>query len=240
MESVKKFVAYYRVSTQKQGNSGLGLEGQKASVKTFIGTGVLVSEFTEIESGKNNNRKELEKAIEATKQNGATLIIAKLSRLSRNAYFVMKLQSEKVSFVCCDNPTANDLTIGILAVVAQHEAKEISERTKAALDALKERRKTAKENNTPYLNSKQVLTSVDKIEWRKGVWTDNARQKGKETLSKKAAENKDTIRAKKYANDLKKDGLTLEAIANKLNDYGFQTARKGTFHKTSVMRLLAE
>jgi DNA invertase Pin-like site-specific DNA recombinase len=227
MESLKKYVAYYRVSTQKQGASGFGLEGQQAAVKSFVGSNVLVSEFTEIETGKNDNRKELEKAIAAAKKNKAILVIAKLDRLSRNAFFVMKLQSEKVAFVCCDNPHANELTIGILAVIAQDEAKRISERTKAALTA-KKARLVAEGKNENWRTSENQK------------WSNEAREKGMQTIKEKAASNVHIKRAKRYAAGLREKGLTLEAIANQLNEDGFQTAKGKSFHKTSVMRLLTE
>jgi len=97
---MKNFIAYYRVSTTKQGNSGLGLEGQKIAVKNFIGGNNLLQEFTEIESGKNDSRIELQKAMAAAKQHGATLVIAKLDRLSRNAAFIFALRDSGVYFVC--------------------------------------------------------------------------------------------------------------------------------------------
>jgi DNA invertase Pin-like site-specific DNA recombinase len=233
MESVKKYVAYYRVSTQKQGQSGLGLDGQQIEVKRFVGSHVLLAEFTEVESGKKSNRKELEKAIAFAKKQDATLLVAKLDRLSRDAYFTFKLQSEKVAFICCDNPHANQLSIGIMAVIAQDEAKRISERTKAALGALKERRAKAILEQKPYKDE-----IIESVEWRKGVWTDDARLKGMQTIKEKAANNVHIKRAKRYAETLRKQNMTLEQIANQLNEDGFLTARGKTFHKTSVMRLL--
>jgi DNA invertase Pin-like site-specific DNA recombinase len=225
MDSQKKFVAYYRVSTVKQGQSGLGLDGQKAAVKAFVGDAPLLAEYTEVETGKNNNRVELQKAIAAAKKAGAILVIAKLDRLSRNAFFVMMLQNEKIPFVCCDNPHANELTIGILAVIAQDEAKRISERTKAALTAKVERLKAA---NLPE-------------NWRtsdKQTWTDEARQKAKSALKIKKESNENTQRAKDVAKMLRDKKMTYIEIATYLNDRKFQTANGCQFHKTSVMRLL--
>lgn len=128
----KKYVAYYRVSTKKQGESGLGLEAQKSLVARSM-DGVLIAEFVEVESGKNDKRVELEKAIAKAKEAGATLIIAKLDRLSRNVSFIFKLRDSGVNFVCCDVPNANTLTIAIFAGLAQQERELISQRTKAAL-----------------------------------------------------------------------------------------------------------
>lgn len=136
----RKFVAYYRVSTPRQGESGLGLEAQRDSVTRFVeGAGVLQSEFCEVESGKRCDRPELLKAIADCRRRKATLVIAKLDRLARNVAFVSALMEAGVDFVACDNPHANRLTIHILAAVAEDEARRISERTKAALLAFKAR-----------------------------------------------------------------------------------------------------
>ena len=136
-----KWVAYYRVSTAKQGQSGLGLEAQKSAVASYLNGGrwTVLAEFTEVESGKDNHRPELAKALQLCKLTGATLVIAKLDRLSRNAHFLLGLQESGVEFVCADMPEANKLTIGLLAIVAQHEREQISARTKAALAAAKAR-----------------------------------------------------------------------------------------------------
>lgn len=136
-----RFVAYYRVSTDKQGKSGLGLEAQKEAVAQHLngGSWSLAAEFTEIESGKDIGRPELLKAMRAAKLYGAKLIIAKLDRLARNVAFVSNLMEGGVEFVAVDFPQANRLTIHILAAVAEHEASMISQRTKAALAAAKAR-----------------------------------------------------------------------------------------------------
>lgn len=137
-----KFVGYYRVSTVKQGVSGLGLEAQKEAVRVYlngVSRGRLVDEVVEIESGKRNDRPELARALALCRVHGATLIIAKLDRLARNVHFISGLMESGVEFVAVDFPQANKLTIHILAAVAEHEAKMISERTKAALGAAKAR-----------------------------------------------------------------------------------------------------
>jgi len=138
-----KFVAYYRVSTDQQGASGLGLEAQRSAVATYLDGGPwrLVAEHTEVESGKRADRPELAKALLACRKHKAKLIIAKLDRLSRNLAFIATLMDSGVEFVAVDNPHANKLTIHILAAVAQHEREAISERTKAALAAAKARGK---------------------------------------------------------------------------------------------------
>jgi DNA invertase Pin-like site-specific DNA recombinase len=136
-----KYVAYYRVSTDKQGRSGLGLEGQQAAVRQYLGNKGWppIAEFTEVESGKRNARPQLAAALNHCKLMRATLVVAKLDRLSRNAAFLLSLRDAGVEFVCCDNPEANRLTVGILAMVAEDETVRISERTKAALQAAKAR-----------------------------------------------------------------------------------------------------
>jgi DNA invertase Pin-like site-specific DNA recombinase len=136
-----QFVAYYRVSTAKQGRSGLGLEAQKSAVADYLNGGAwtLLAEFTEVESGKRADRPELARAMETCRLTGATLVIAKLDRLSRDAHFLLGLQRADVRFIAADMPQANELTVGILAVVAQAERKAISERTRVALQAAKAR-----------------------------------------------------------------------------------------------------
>ena len=136
-----KFVAYYRVSTDKQGRSGLGLEAQQEAVRKHLdgGNWSLLKELTEIESGRRADRPKLTEALRLCRLYGATLIIAKIDRLARNVAFVSNLMESGVDFVAVDFPTANRLTVHILAAVAEHEAKIISERTKAALVAAKAR-----------------------------------------------------------------------------------------------------
>src|SRR6476660_4456978 len=139
-----KFVSYLRVSTKRQGESGLGLEAQRKAVSDFLNGGnwQLVEELVEVESGKHDhNRPALHRALEACKVYGATLVIAKLDRLSRDAHFLLGLQKAGVKFVAADMPEANEMVVGIMALVAQAERRMISERTKAALKAAKARGK---------------------------------------------------------------------------------------------------
>jgi DNA invertase Pin-like site-specific DNA recombinase len=144
-----RFVAYYRVSTEKQGRSGLGLEAQRKAVMAHLngGSWELVGEFTEVESGKRTDRPKLAEAIRLAKRAKATLIIAKLDRLARNVAFIANLMESGVEFVAVDIPLANKLTIHILAAVAEHEREMISKRTAAALAAAKARG-TALRNRT--------------------------------------------------------------------------------------------
>lgn len=137
------FIAYYRVSTDRQGRSGLGLDAQKQAVSAYLNGGKwsLINEFVEVESGKNNARPQLEAAISLCRRKKAKLIIAKLDRLSRNLAFIATLMDSGIEFVAADNPHANKLTIHILAAVAQNERELIAERTIAALAAAKARGK---------------------------------------------------------------------------------------------------
>jgi len=136
----KVFVAYYRVSTARQGVSGLGLEAQKKSVADFVKTnGEIIAEFTEIETGKRADRPKLTDAIALCKKHGYTLLVAKLDRLARNLNFITTLQQTKVDFVAVDNPHATPFVIHILCAVAESEAVSISQRTTAALAAFKAR-----------------------------------------------------------------------------------------------------
>ncbi|MEM6272810.1 MAG: recombinase family protein [Bacteroidota bacterium] len=213
------FIAYYRVSTTKQGESGLGLEAQKKCVEDLVmsRSGAILASFTDIETGKKNDRPELLKAIRTAKEEKAVLVIAKLDRLARNAAFILQLRDSGVEFVACDIPEANSLTIGIMAILAQQEREMISARTKAALAAKKARgEKLGKPEN----------------------FTPAGRRKGGEAMKAKAAANLNNRRATGYANALRDQGLSLQAIADRLNAEGYETARGKAFKRTTVMRLL--
>ncbi|MBO0949186.1 recombinase family protein [Fibrella forsythiae] len=214
--SPDKYVAYYRVSTKAQGNSGLGLEAQRASVAGFV-NGVIVAEFTEVESGKQDKRQQLQLAIGRAKREGAVLIIAKLDRLSRNASFIFTLRDSGVNFQCVDIPDANTLTIGIFATLAQHERELISNRTKAAL--------AAKIAQGAKLGKPQNLTAAAQV-------------KGVAGNSRRAADNENNRRALALATTLHDAGLNYVRIANRLNEAGFLTARGCQFQATQVMRLV--
>lgn len=134
-----KYITYLRVSTARQGRSGLGLEAQRAAVAAHAAGAHILREYVEVESGKRSDRPQLLAALKDCKRTGATLLIAKLDRLSRNAAFLLTLQDSNTPFLCADNPTATPAVVGILAVLAQDDVKRISERTKAALAAAKAR-----------------------------------------------------------------------------------------------------
>lgn len=136
-----KFISYLRVSTAKQGRSGLGLEAQRKAVEDYLngGTWQVIEEFVEVESGRNNKRPKLAEAIALCRATGATLVVAKIDRLARNAAFLLSLKEAGIEFVAADMPDANRLTVGIMALVAEQEREAISKRTKEALAAAKAR-----------------------------------------------------------------------------------------------------
>jgi DNA invertase Pin-like site-specific DNA recombinase len=211
-----KYVAYYRVSTRAQGDSGLGLEAQRSAVANFV-KGAIIAEYTEVESGKNNQRIELSAAIERAKKEGAVLVIAKLDRLSRNASFIFTLRDSGVNFQCVDMPDANTLTIGIFATLAQHERELISSRTKAALQA-----KIAKGAT---LGKPENLTP-------------DAQAKGVAGNARRAANNENNRRASSMAEMMNSNGKNYTQIAQELNRAGFRTSMGCQFQATQVMRLL--
>jgi DNA invertase Pin-like site-specific DNA recombinase len=213
-----KYVAYYRVSTQKQGVSGLGLEAQKASVANYVKDGSsLVSEYTEVESGKNNSRPQLALAIAQTKAQGATLLIAKLDRLSRNLSFIFTLRDTGVLFQAADMRDANTLTIGLIGTVAQHERETIAARTKAALQAKKARG--------------EQLGNIANL-------TTTGRAKGRETQQYNAKTAKANVQAAELIRLYTDNGKTLREIAACLNSKGYTTRRGCQFTAATVQRLL--
>ena len=207
-----KFIAYYRVSTDKQGQSGLGLEAQRDAVLKYLNGGdwELIAEHTEVESGRKSRRPELEAALAACKKHKATLVVAKLDRLYRNAYFVAKLMHEGIPFVCVDNPHANKMTIHILAAVAENERELISERTKAALA---------------------------RVQARGGVLGSPAPERGAKAAGIVSAAGADRMadNVAPLIADLRRRGLTTyREIAHALNARGVPTARGGEWFASTV------
>lgn len=224
-----RLVAYYRCSTEKQGVSRLGLEGQQSAVQQHVrSTGCeLVGEYTEVESSHRDdldNRPELRKAIRHAKRSKATLVIAKLDRLSRSVYVTAELMKSGVEFVACDNPTANRLTIQILAAVAEHEAEAISARTRAALAAYKRR---------------GGLLGASLPQCRN--LTRKARLKGGEAAAAMHARNADEAYAEEVYPRIKalnRQRLSLRAIARTLNDEGHETLTGKQWTAVQVGRIL--
>ncbi len=216
-----KFVAYYRVSTARQGRSGLGLEAQRQAVHDYLGNNgwELAGEFTEVESGKKDDRPKLEKALAACRLHQGTLVIAKLDRLSRDAEFLLRLQKGAVPFVAADMPEANEMVVGIMAVVAQAERKMISQRTKAALAQAKERG--------------TVLGG-----FRGYIPTDADRRKAVEARQVQATERDPDLLP--IVEELRDAGIiSLRGIASSLNERSIPAPRGGQWHPNSVSRLLA-
>jgi DNA invertase Pin-like site-specific DNA recombinase len=210
------FVAYYRVSTQKQGQSGLGLQAQREAVAQYLNGGdwQLLAEFTEVETGKGSNalakRPQLQQAIAYSKKHRATLLIAKLDRLARNVHFVSSLMESKVDFLCCDMPSATPLTIHILAAVAEDEAKRISQRTKAALEQ-------AKKNGVKLGNPQLAKTlNAPRIE--------------------RANEFAESMRP--ILSALKASGMTQRVMVEELNAKGIASARGGRWSLIQLQRTL--
>jgi DNA invertase Pin-like site-specific DNA recombinase len=223
MGKQKKFIAYYRVSTKKQGVSGLGLDAQREAVRCYLASvnGHLVAEFTEVEHGtrRGNGRPQFAAALALCRLQRATLCIAKLDRLARNVAFISNLMESNVEFTACDFPQANRLTIHVLASVAEHEAEMISTRTKVALAAAKR---------------KGVVLGGDRgnthLIYRKG-----ARQSAKVRSEQAQRRTTDLI---PVIEALKAEGaVSLRDIADGLNQRGIPTARGGEWSATQVMRL---
>ena len=224
-----KVIGYYRVSTARQGRSGLGLEGQESAVRAYAAERGcdLIASYTEVETGTRDtlvNRPELLKALAHAKRSKAILVIAKLDRLARSVYVTAELHRSGVEFVATDNPVANKLTIQILAAVAEDEARRISERTKAALAAYKAR---------------GGRLGASRPESRNLTMT--ARKKGSLAASKvirqRAVDSYSDL-APRIA-ELRKTGKSLRQIADAINDDGHTTRRGRPWNPMQVQRVLA-
>ena len=220
-----KCVGYLRVSTQRQGRSGLGLEAQRSALVGFAQARGLevVKEFVEIESGKNDNRPQLQDALSFCRAMEATLVVAKLDRLSRDAHFLLSLKKAEVDFVAADMPDANSMTIGIMALVAQQEREAISQRTKDALAAAKARG--------------QQLGA-----YRDGVWVGRIGTAENTAKARKARAAQALVANIKRLPMLKEvdphGTLSLRQIAEKLNTLGVPTvSKRGKWSANSVRRL---
>lgn len=219
-----KVVAYYRVSTDAQGRSGLGLEAQRDAVANLCRARgwTIAAEFTEVESGKRDDRPELGKALHRAKVTGGTLVVAKLDRLSRNVAFLAALQDSGARFLAADMPEANELTVHIMAAVAQAERKMIGQRTRDALAAVKAQgRRLGNPNGAAALR-------------RAGRGNAAACGAVRAGAAERAADLAPIIA------DIRAAGaLSLPAIARELNDRGIVTARGGKWHPSSVKNILA-
>ena len=219
---MNRFIGYYRVSTDKQGESGLGLQSQKDTINNYVNNknGMLIKEFREIESGKVNDRPMLNEAMEACRLYGATLLIAKLDRLSRDAVFLMNLQRGDVPFTACDMPDANSMTIGIMALMAQQEREMLSPRTKDALAGLK-------------AGGKKLGGR------RKKSHNFNREDIEKATIARNEKETAFRSRVIPLIRDLRASGLSYRKISNQLQELGIRTYhKKENWHPNVVRNLL--
>lgn len=216
----EKYVAYLRVSTQKQGFSGLGLEAQKEIIKNYLHTKIPIAEFTEVESGRKTDRPKLKDALALCRTTGATLIVAKLDRLARNVSFLSNLLESDVDIVFCDFPQANKMVLHILAAISQYEAELTASRTKAALQAKKARGE--KLGNPEHL--------MDKHE--------QAIAKSNQTNSNKAKNNPNNKRAVAFLKVMISQEKSLQEMTNILNSEGFVTTQGCRFVPATVKRLI--
>ena len=205
------FVAYYRVSTDRQGRSGLGLEAQQTAIRNFLNGGnwTLAGEFTEVETGKKDDRPQLAQALALCKRRKAKLVIAKLDRLSRNLAFIATLMDSGVEFVAVDNPHANKLTLHILAAVAQHEREMIAERTKVALQAAKARGVKLGTNGAERLSKVNRAAALDRA-----------------------------VRLAPVLKEFQLAGMSAGQIARELSGRNIPTERGGRWHSQTVIRIL--
>jgi len=230
-----KAVAYYRVSTAAQGKSGLGLDAQRQAVSNLAADKRLevIKEFTEVESGKRNDRPCLSVALHHARLTGSVLVIAKLDRLSRNAAFLLALRDSGVRFMAADIPDANDLTIGVMAVIAQAEREAISKRTTEALASIKRNLKAAGSHRSG--RSGRVIQRL-------------GNPNGTEAIRRAGTGNQPAIeankaRANRRANDLRSIiepmmPASFSSLAESLNERGILTPRGGRWHPSSVRNLV--
>jgi DNA invertase Pin-like site-specific DNA recombinase len=221
-----KFISYLRVSTARQGASGLGLEAQREAVSSYLNGGKwrLVQEVVEVESGKRNDRPAVAEALRLCRLHKARLVIAKLDRLARNVHFISSLMESGVDFIACDFPEANRLTVHILAAVAEHEAAMISARTKAALQAAQARGVTLG----------GLRGSVERMASMAAKGT----RVSAIVRQQLAAKRRDDLLP--VIEELRTEGaVSLRAIADGLNRAGLSTARGGRWTGTQVMRVIA-
>ncbi len=229
---MKKFVSYYRVSTIRQGQSGLGLQAQKNAVASYVKDGgELIGEYTEVETGtRKKKRVEIYKAIELARKEKAILIVAKLDRLARDVEFTSALYNGGVEFICCDNPNANKLTIQLLSVIAEHECELISRRIK---DALKVKKEKIKKGNL--INKDGSVMKHNKLGNPNGFGL--YQNLGISKIKLNAQLNKANVQAMDIICGSRFKGMTFQQIADKLNQLQYTTRYGKQFNPIQVQRL---
>lgn len=214
------FVTYLRVSTDRQGKSGLGLDAQRKAVSDYVtGKGRIAAEYVEVESGKRNDRPELARALADAKKRGAVLLIAKLDRLARNVAFIANLLESGAEVAAADMPEANRFLLHVMAAVAEHEARAISDRTKAALDAAKARGVALGARN-PIIRASLAC----------------AASKSAQTRAAKADGHAANVLP--LIQTIQARGASLRQIATELNERGIKTARGGQWHAMTVRNVI--
>ena len=220
MGNNEKYVAYLRVSTQRQGVSGLGLQAQQEIIKNYLKGKEPIEEFVEVESGRKSQRPKLHEALELCKKEKATLIVAKMDRLSRNVSFTSQLLDSGIEIVFCDFPRANRLVLTIIAAISEYEAGLIRQRTRAALQVKKEQgHKFGKPENLAENLEKAIVNS-------------------RKTNQEKAADNPNNKRAVAMLKVLARETDNMSEMARILNKEGFTTSRGGKFSAKQVSILL--
>lgn len=215
-----KYVSYLRVSTQKQGHSGLGLEAQREIIRNYLHEKTPITEFIEVESGRKKDRPKLKEALDLCRKTGATLIVAKLDRLARNVCFLSSLLETDVEIIFCDFPQANKMVLHILSAISQYEAELTASRTKSALAA--KRARGFKLGNPEHLLDKHQQAIQNSIM----------------TCKSKADNNPNNKRAVAMLRTLVKEEHSLKEMADILNREGFVTSKGACFSKATVYKLI--
>jgi DNA invertase Pin-like site-specific DNA recombinase len=222
------YIAYYRVSTPRQGESGLGLDAQREAVQRFAAAGTVIAEFTEIESGKKHtNRPQLDAALAECKKKKATLVIAKLDRLARNVHFISGLMQSKANFVAVDMPNANNFTVHIMAAVAEQESTMISARTKAALAQVK--RELAEKGSRVSRRSGKVFTTLGNPHL--------AEARVKAHAARRTPPPPGTV---DHITKMRLAGAKLRTIVAELNSLKVKTARGSQWYPSTIRALLMQ
>lgn len=235
-----RYVVYYRVSDAKQGRSGLGLEAQEVMFATFlcVHPGEVIGDYTEIETGKSlqksRRRPELRKAMDHAQAAKAILVIAKLDRLARNVAFISALMESGLPFKCCDMPEADKFTIHILAALAEREGQMISERTSAALQALKAR--GVKLGSARPGHWEGLTRAGESMIERREIGLQKAQLVSQETVQEEMSRQYEPLVP--WIREMREAGLTLQLIVNRLNEKGCRTRRNQSWNVSTLRRVI--